>query len=516
MKLNTELVFTSDFDWLYFADSEVLFHRVTEQKRFSREGLPENTTTLCFEIACDKGDDVYNTVDEVLATDVFRQLNDLGIARGLTILAHKILRVDELYPKYIKNFELELAKVQSALSRITNLYNNGSSAEFAYQDIQILFAKAIDLTELISNRYAELNQNLRAQYDFGFNTEINIAGRIIGDKYRPYIIAEAGLNHNGSVEMAKVLIAEAKKAGCDAIKFQTFKAEDRVSNAIKHARYFEKTLHMEEDFYEMFKRLEFSSEDFSEIFDYARGLGIEIFSTPFSEEDVDLLEGLGVNCYKVSSFDLVNLKLLKHIASKKKPIILSTGMANLALIEEALEAIASKGDRDVIILHCVSNYPADSENLNLNSILAIKTAFRVPVGYSDHTIGLLAANIAISVGAVVIEKHFTLSNNYEGPDHIISSTPNEMRELVSNSYLIPKILGSGLKRITPGEYDTINKFRKSIFARRQIPQGKVIAKEDVTIKGPGYGLLPRYFDIIIGRPARRTIPADHPITWEDV
>lgn len=516
LKFNTPLIFRDEFDWLYFDDPNIHFHRVTEQKRFSKDGLPKDTTTLCFEIACDKDGQVYKNKDSCLIETALRQFSEAGFVCRDDFISGMVQRIGEAYPKYFYGYELELSNINSALSKLKNLYNCGSLAEFHYADIQILFAKGIDLAELISNDYYSKNINIREECKFSFNKVVNIAGKLVGDSHRPFIIAEAGLNHNGDIKIAKELIRKSKEIGCDAIKFQTFKAQNRISSQVKSANYFEKTLNLEENYYEMFARLEFTEKDFKLLYQYAKKVGIPFFSTPFSEEDVGVLEKIGVGFYKVSSFDLVNLRLLNYIASKQKPIILSTGMSNISMVEEALEVIAKTGNRDVALLHCVSDYPMHTQDANLRAIETLKTAFGLPVGYSDHSIGLLTANLAMALGANVIERHFTLNKYLEGPDHILSSDPIEMSELVANSSKIIQILGDGIKRIRPAEFDTINKFRKSLFSAKDLVAGEVLEADKISIKGPGHGIMPKYLDLVIGRKIKRNILKDYPITWNDV
>lgn len=516
IKFKKSLVFRDKFDWLYFDDPNIPFHRVTEQKRFSSEGLPSDTTTLCFEIACDKGDEVYKNNDNRLVAQVMDHFTKLGFVEKCDFISGKVQRIDEVYPKYFYGYEVELANINSSLSKFKNLYNCGSLAEFHYSDIQILFAKGVDLAELISSDHYSKNINIREEYKFNFNNVVNISGKLIGDGHKSFIIAEAGLNHNGDMGIAKELICKAKEAGCDAVKFQTFKAERRVSSKVKSANYFEKTLNMEEDYYDMFSRLEFSEKEFKSLYQYSKKNGIFFFSTPFSEEDVDILERMGVGCYKISSFDLVNHRLLSYVASKQKPVILSTGMSNLAMIEEALEVIARTGNKNVVLLHCVSDYPMQMEDANLKVIGTLKTAFKLPVGYSDHSIGLLTANLAMGLGANMIERHFTLNKYLEGPDHILSSDPVEMAELAKNSTKILQILGDGVKIIRPSEFETINKFRKSIFAAVDIAAGEILNLKKIAVKGPGHGIMPKHIDLIIGRKLKRAVPKDHPITWNDI
>jgi len=214
--------------------------------------------------------------------------------------------------------------------------------------------------------------------------------------------------------------------------------------------------------------------------------------------------------------DLVNLPLIEYVAKTQKPIILSTGMSNLGTIEDALGVIAKAGNSNVALLHCNSTYPASEEDMNLDAINTLKKCFNIPVGLSDHTFGLLVSQVALSIGANIIERHFTLDRTSEGPDHILSSEPDEMTQLVDFSKRIRRIIGNGVKQIQSSEYETINLQRKALYARSDIKKGQVIEKSVLQVKGPAGGILPKYMNIVEGRIARRDIYADYPITWNDV
>ena len=258
--------------------------------------------------------------------------------------------------------------------------------------------------------------------------KLKIGDKLIGEEEPCFIIAEAGVNHNGSVELAKKLIDAAKDAGADAVKFQTFKAESVVVKDAQKAEYQKETTG-EGSQYEMIKKLELTEEDFRELADYAKEKDIMFLSSPFDKESVDLLNELDVPAFKVGSGEITNLPLLRYIAKKEKPIILSTGMSTLGEIEEALDVIRSEGVEDIILLHCVSNYPARIEDVNLRALGTLKQAFKLPVGFSDHTLGITAPIAAVALGACVIEKHFTLDRNLPGPDHKASLEPEELKEM---------------------------------------------------------------------------------------
>ena len=253
-----------------------------------------------------------------------------------------------------------------------------------------------------------------------------------------------------------------------------------------------------------------------ELFTYARKHGIEIFSTPFDFESVDFLETMGVGVYKIASMDLVNLPLIEYVAKTQKPIILSTGMSNLGTIEDAIGVIAKVGNPNIALLHCNSTYPASEEDMNLDAINTLKKCFNVPVGLSDHTFGLFVSQVALSIGANIVERHFTLDRTSEGPDHILSSEPSEMTQLVDFSKRIRQILGNGIKQIQSSEYETINLQRKALYARSDIKKGQVIERNALQVKGPAGGILPKYLNIVEGRIAKKDINADYPITWSDI
>lgn len=514
--IDRPLVLPEGVDWQFYDSDKIIFHRVSEQKKFSDENQPRHKSILCFEIAANKEDRLYNLKPERLISLVKRDAIHSGLIKEGKVTGAFVKKIDEVLPIFMVGYEGELARVKSLLNRIENLYRVGGAAEFVYADIQILFSKALDMVELITNKDYKLTKNIKLYHELDFRKTIKIGKALISEELPTYIIAEAGLNHNGDVEMARRLIKKAKECGCNAIKFQTYKPESRVSAEAKAAKYVERTIGLEESSFDMFKRLRLSKVEHKELFEYARRLDLEIFSTPFDEESADFLEELGVRVFKISSFDLVNLKLLSYIANKGKPMIISTGMSTLGQIEEALETIYEADNREVVLMHCVSNYPMYPEDANLKAILTMKTAFKIPVGFSDHAIGNLISIAAVTLGAKVIEKHFTLDKCLEGPDHILSADPDEMERLIKDIRLVEKALGSGIKIIKASEYDTINLFRKSIFAKVDIKKGDLITEKMLCIKGPGHGLLPRYFNIVVGRRARENIKADYPITWEHI
>ena len=283
----------------------------------------------------------------------------------------------------------------------------------------------------------------------------------------------------------------------------------------------------------MFSRLSLNFFTQKKIFEYAKKKGIFIFSTPFDIKSADFLEKLGVNAYKIASADLVNLPLIRHVAKKNKPIIISTGMSKISEIDDAIETVRSTGNKNLAVLHCNSSYPSTYSEVNLKFMENLKSLYKIPVGFSDHTTDLLASKSAITLGADIIERHFTLSKKMEGPDHILSSDRIEISNLVKFKKFYNKfdiwfkkrkkkekeqiklILGDGVKKIQPNEYITINSQKKSLYAKKNIKKGEKFTKSNVTIKGPAGGLLPKYLDVIINKKTIRKIQKDEPITWDN-
>lgn len=332
---------------------------------------------------------------------------------------------------------------------------------------------------------------------------------------RCFIIAEAGVNHNGDINIAKKLVDKAKEAGVDAIKFQTFRAENLVTKEAPKAEYQKETTGDGSQF-EMLKKLELSLEDHITLKRYCEEKGIMFISTPFDFESVDLLEKTDVSLYKVSSGDLTNLPLLSYIANKNKPIILSTGMANLGEVEEAVETISKAGNDRTILLHCTSNYPTAYEDVNLRAMLTMKEAFKLPVGYSDHTIGIEIPIAAVALGAKVIEKHFTLDRNMKGPDHRASIEPDELKIMVRSIRNIELAMGDGIKRCNKSEEKSKFVSRKSIVAKYDIRKGQVITQDLIVYKRPASGLPPKFVKYILGKKARAEIGKDEVIDFEKV
>ena len=343
---------------------------------------------------------------------------------------------------------------------------------------------------------------------------VKLAERLIGEGEPCFIIAEAGVNHNGDVNLAKKLIDVAKEAEADAVKFQTFRAEEVVTKSAGKADYQKQTTGTGESQFEMIKKLELAEGDFKELFAYARGKGIIFLSSPFDRKSVDLLDELGVPAFKIASGEITNFPFLKHVASKRKPIILSTGMSILEEIGEALGVIRKEGVEDIILLHCVSSYPAKIEDTNLRAMVTLKHAFKLPVGLSDHTLGITIPIAVVALGACLIEKHLTLDKNLPGPDHKASLEPGELKQMVTAIRDVEKALGDGLKRPTKGEEENKKVGRRSIVARVDITKGTVITEDMLDVKRPGTGIEPRYMNLLLGKRARKDIKRDAFIMWD--
>ena len=325
-----------------------------------------------------------------------------------------------------------------------------------------------------------------------------------------FIIAEAGVNHNGDMSLAKRLIDVAKEAGADAVKFQTFKAENLVSKSAKKADYQVENTGNNESQYEMIKKLELSFDDFIELKKYCDEKEIMFLSTPFDDESIEFLNNLGIEIFKIPSGEITNLPYLKKIGKLRKKVILSTGMADLGEIEDALDVLINSGTKkeNITVLHANTEYPTPFEDVNLKAMQTISCAFDVDVGYSDHTMGIEVPIAAVAMGAKVIEKHFTLDRNLEGPDHRASLEPDELKAMVSAIRNIEKALGNGLKKPSRSEKKNIEVARKSIVAKRDIKKGEKFSEENLTVKRPGNGISPMRWDEIIGKTAQKDYKED--------
>ncbi len=326
------------------------------------------------------------------------------------------------------------------------------------------------------------------------------------------IIAEAGVNHNGDFELAKQLVVAAAEAGADYVKFQTFKASKIVSKTAKKAVYQERNINDGDDSqYAMLKQLEMPEEWHIKLIEYANEHGIKFLSTGFDHQSVDLLDQLGSPLFKIPSGEITNKPYLQHIAQKGKPVIMSTGMANMEEIKAALEVLIQNGvPKDYItVLHCNTEYPTPMEDVNLMAMISIRNTFGVKVGYSDHTQGIEVPIAAAALGATVIEKHFTLDRNLPGPDHKASLEPDELKAMVKAIRNIElAISGSGIKEPSKSELKNIEVVRKSIVAEKQIRKGELFTKDNLTVKRPGNGISPMLWDETIGTKAIKDFEPD--------
>ncbi len=346
--------------------------------------------------------------------------------------------------------------------------------------------------------------------------EIDVSGRMIGPNHPCFIIAEAGVNHNGDLDLARQLVEAAADAKADAIKFQTFQAERIVSAQTPKATYQIRTTDAGESSHDMLKRLELSPAAHREIQVHCREHGILFFSTPYDRKSSDVLDKLGVPLFKIGSGDITNVPLLEHVARKGRPIILSTGMSYLGEVEDALRVVREAGDAQVLLLHCISDYPADPKDANLRAIRTLERAFQVPVGFSDHTLGTAVSLAAVAMGACAIEKHVTLDRTLPGPDHQASLEPHELKELVELIRTVEGALGDGRKRPMPSERENLRLARRSIVAEVDVPAGTVLQRSMLTTKRPGTGIPPAQLETLVGRTARTDIEKDALVSWDQI
>jgi len=333
---------------------------------------------------------------------------------------------------------------------------------------------------------------------------------------RCYLIAEIGVNHNGDLNLAHKMIEAAKQAGADAVKFQTFTADSLVSHGTPKVRYQESTTVPEESHYEMIKRLELRCKDHYPLKDFCEKIGLDFISTPYDIESAEFLNELGVKFFKTASADLVDLPLQNWIARTGKPSILSVGMATLGEVEDAVNLYRKAHNQNIILLHCVSNYPCSDKSINLQVMKTLEQAFNLPIGYSDHSVGSEAAVLSIALGAKVIEKHFTLDRRLQGPDHQASTIPEEFAQLVKSVRKAEKMLGCPVKQCQEEERQMAMVSRKSIVMANDVNQGEIIKREDLAMKRPGIGLRALAINEIVGKVARHNLSKDIILSWCDV
>lgn len=328
-----------------------------------------------------------------------------------------------------------------------------------------------------------------------------------------FIIAEAGVNHNGSIELAKKLIDIAVEAGADAVKFQTFKTENLVSKGAKKAQYQEETTSAEESQFEMLKKLELDVEAHRDLIAYCDERNIMFLSTPFDHDSIELLAKLGLDIFKIPSGEITNLLYLRHVGALDKRVILSTGMSDIGEIEDALDILVASGTKksNITLLHANTMYPTPMEDVHLNAMVTIGNTFDIDFGYSDHTLGIEVPIAAVSLGAKVIEKHFTLDRSLNGPDHRASLEPKELKDMVQAVRNIEKALGSRIKKPTQSEIDNIEAARKAIYTKCAIRKGEVFSKDNLIVKRPAIGLSPMRWDEVIGRIATKNYGEGEPL-----
>ncbi|MDO8579990.1 MAG: N-acetylneuraminate synthase [Candidatus Omnitrophota bacterium] len=334
--------------------------------------------------------------------------------------------------------------------------------------------------------------------------------------YKTLIIAEAGVNHNGKLLLAKKFVDQAVLMKADAIKFQTFKTENVISKMAPKATYQKKTTSAKESQFDMVKKLELSFQDFENLYAYCREKKIQFLSSPFDLESVDFLADLGVSLFKIPSGEITNDGLLERVAKIGKPMILSTGMSTLPEIQEALNVIYKTKNRQVTLLHCVTAYPTPYKDANLKAMLTLQKEFNVPVGFSDHTLGIEMSIAAVALGATVIEKHFTLDKKSSGPDHQASLEPREFKQMVDAIRHVEQGLGTGIKKPTAEELKNLSVARKSLIAARDLEVGETIAFDDIVIKRPGNGIPPKEMSKVLGSKVKKSIKQDELIQWEHV
>ena len=325
-----------------------------------------------------------------------------------------------------------------------------------------------------------------------------------------FIIAEAGVNHNGSIDVAKKLIDEASNAGADAVKFQTFKAKDLVSKKAQKAEYQKKTTDKKESQFDMIKKLELNVEMHKELISYCNIKNIMFLSSPFDLDSIKLLDELGLLVFKIPSGEITNLLYLRHIGKLNKKVILSTGMADINEIKDALDTLISNGTQkeNITVLHANTMYPTPLKDVNLRAMTTIGNTFDIAFGYSDHTLGIEVDIAAVAMGARCIEKHFTLDSTMEGPDHKASLEPGELKSMVRAIRNIEVALGSSIKKPSNSERPNMQVVRKSIVAKKNIKKGDVLCEQNLVIKRPGNGISPMRWDDIIGTNATKNYSED--------
>lgn len=342
-------------------------------------------------------------------------------------------------------------------------------------------------------------------------------GRVVGPGQEPYFIAEIGSNHNGDMELAKKLIDAAVDAGADAVKFQSWSKNSLIckSEYERNTEYADKHRHFG-SLEEMCEKYQLTTEQHQEAAEYCRSKGVSFLSTPFSNEEADLLVELGVPFFKVASMDVNNLPFLAYLGNKGLPVVMSTGMASMSEIDQAVNTLVESGAGPVCLLHCISIYPPEMGDVHLNNIPMLSDAFGLSVGFSDHSIGVEIPLAAIALGACIIEKHFTIDRDMEGWDHWISATPEEMTAIVNGGHNIFKALGSTKRIVSQAELDKREKFRRSAVAKGNLSAGTVLTMEHLDFKRPGTGIGPDKAEYLVGRTLKVGKADDEMIAWDDL
>jgi len=345
---------------------------------------------------------------------------------------------------------------------------------------------------------------------------IDINKKRIGYGHAPYVIAEAGVNHNGKLHIAKRMIIAAKKAGADAVKFQTFKANEVTIAHNQMAKYQQINTRAQYNQLTLLKKLELKNDFYPSLLKLSHRIGITFLSTPHGGfNSIDLLKQYNIPAFKFGSGDLTNLPVLTYAAKFGKPMIISTGMATLNEVKSAIRVISKTGNKSIIVLHATTNYPCPSSEVNLNAMVTMIKKLFVPIGYSDHTLGIHTPLMAATLGACMIEKHVTLDRNMSGPDHKASATFSELKQLCYQLSLVPVILGKSEKSPNESELKMLSKVRKSIVSLREIQKGERFTLNNITIKRPATGIAPKHFEKLLSKTAKKKISADRPLTAND-
>jgi len=341
------------------------------------------------------------------------------------------------------------------------------------------------------------------------NNQFKIQNLTVGKPARCLIIAEAGVNHNGSADLAHKLIETAAKCRADIVKFQTYFTDEIVTDQAPKAKYQLSTTSAGESQKDMLRALELPASTYSELKKHAESLGLGFLSTPFDLKSVELLEKIDVQAYKIPSGEITNFPLLEAVAAKLKPVLLSTGMSTLEEVREAVDCLSKNGNKELALFHCTSNYPTSFSDVNLNAMLTLKNEFAVPTGQSDHTTGIEVSVAAVALGAELIEKHLTLDNHMSGPDHAASMNPNEFSRLVEAVRNVEDAMGDGIKKPRPSEIEVSNVARKSLVAVDSLNSGTIVQTDHIALRRPGSGLSSKDISKIIGKRLNKNVAAGH-------